>query len=349
VEIVVAPEEVPLLLGYKKSNAALLVRLKAEAVLLASHGVDVGVIAQVTDREVRTISEWLRAWRRTRMASVVCGHVGNENAAKLTVEQKHQVAAVLASSPAAVGLPAEFWDVPTLKQWVRTRFEVVYESDSSYHLLLEFSGLSFKKPDVFDRRRDEAKITERMGEIRAEIAPLLADEAWEVFAADEVRLEHEAEIRRAWLPVGQRTVVKVDRDRVAQSWLGALNQRTGRCELFAMGWQNTDNVIEALTSLVARYPGKKLAIVWDNARFHRSKQLRAHLGEGNRFADVHLIALPPYAPDENPIEHVWNTTKAAVANIQRTTPEETFTEFETYIDSRAFDYTFTKKKNADFV
>ena len=35
------------------------------------------------------------------------------------------------------------------------------------------------------------------------------------------------------------------------------------------------------------------------------------------------IHLPPYAPDHNPVEHVWNAAKSNIANIQRETPEET--------------------------
>lgn len=47
--------------------------------------------------------------------------------------------------------------------------------------------------------------------------------------------------------------------------------------------------MEALTTLVGRYPDKKITIVWDNARWHRSKKLRDHLGEGNPLANVHLV------------------------------------------------------------
>ena len=52
------------------------------------------------------------------------------------------------------------------------------------------------------------------------------------------------------------------------------------------------------------------------------------------------IYLPPYAPDHNPTEHVWNAAKGHIANLQRDTPEETFTAFTHYITGRAFDYDF---------
>ena len=81
----VAPEEFPILVRWKKrSDSLTLVRMKAEAVLYASEGVSSTVIAKMVERSERTIREWLADWRLYRMKSVVTGHAGNENAAKLT-------------------------------------------------------------------------------------------------------------------------------------------------------------------------------------------------------------------------------------------------------------------------
>ena len=49
---------------------------------------------------------------------------------------------------------------------------------------------------------------------------------------------------------------------------------------------------------------KKIAIVLDNAPLHKSKEIREQLRQGGLMERVHLIAMPPYAPDHNPIEHV---------------------------------------------
>lgn len=53
---------------------------------------------------------------------------------------------------------------------------------------------------------------------------------------------------------------------------------------------------------------------------------------------VHLIAFPPYAPDENPIEHVWNDAKDKIANFQRETFAETKSAFVSHITGRKFKY-----------
>ena len=166
-QVGVTPEETAVLIRWKKrTDNYVLVRMKAEAILYASRGVDVGIIAEMVERSVKTIREWLAGWRDSRMCSVLTGHAGNQNAAKLTRAQKEDLKAVLAQPPSQSGIDAEFWDVPAIRDVVKILFDVEYESDSSYQLLLRFCGLSFKLPDPFDKHRDEKAITRRMTEVK---------------------------------------------------------------------------------------------------------------------------------------------------------------------------------------
>lgn len=308
--------------------------------MLASEDVPVGVIGRFVDRSVSTVQGRLRDWGEFRLASVVTGHAGNENAAKLTADQKEEVRAALASPPSESGVPADFWDVPALEKLVSMRFGVEYESDSSLHLLMKFCGMSFKKPDAFDKRRDEEGIAKRMAEVRDQVKDLLED-GYEVFAADEVRVEHEAETRRMWLPVGVRTKIHVDRERAAQSYFGALNLRTGKVHLERIdGQQDAEQTIHVPARFQLAHPDTKIAIVWDNASWHTAKNLTKLFKSGQIFDNITIIRMPPYAPDHNPIEHVWNRGKGAIANIQRETPTLTFSAFEEYIRSREFKYDF---------
>jgi hypothetical protein len=208
------------------------------------------------------------------MASIFTGHQGNLNASKLTWEQREQVRQDLALPPEARGPPAGFWDTPKMRTHLEAAFGVVYESDASYHYLMRFAGLELKYPDKLDLRRDDQAVEACMAEIREEVAPLLADPAWAVFAADEVRLDQEAITHRAWLPVGRKAILKVDRQVKAQSYLGLLNQAGGRFHLFRVPWQKSETIITALEEFLKGFPDKKVAIVWDNAAFHKSKAMR---------------------------------------------------------------------------
>jgi transposase len=326
-------------MDYKRRGPHILIQAKAEAVMLAAAGAALSVIANVTDRTEETVRGWLREWTRIRMASLVTGHAGNLNASKLTPQQLDEVMQVLAEPPSEVGIPEQFWSVAELSKWLQVRFNVVYESPESYHFLFKVAGLSFHNPEPFDRRRaPEDQVNARMAEIRAEITPRLADPHVVVVAADEVRLEREAVVRRAWYARGTKTKLKVNRERSAQSYMGFLNLNTGACELFRMAWQDGPEVIVALRAFQARHPGKRIIIVWDNASWHKSKELRALLGAGKEFGNIHLVWMPPYSPDHNPIEHVWKDAKETISNWQADTFDQTCTAFEDHIASRAFNY-----------
>lgn len=75
----------------KPSEPFVLVRLKTEAILYASPGLDVHIIAEMTGQNESTVRNWFSAYRVAWLSSVVAGHDGNENAAKLTRAQKEQL------------------------------------------------------------------------------------------------------------------------------------------------------------------------------------------------------------------------------------------------------------------
>ncbi|WP_192962650.1 hypothetical protein [Propionibacterium acidifaciens] len=204
-QVGVTPEETAVLIRWKKrSDNHVLVRMKAEAILYASEGVGIDIIAKMVERTERTVQEWPAEWQATRMRRVPAGHAGNQNAAEPARAQKEELKAILAQPPSQAGVHAEFWDVPAIRDVVKIMFDVEYQSDSSYQLLLRFCGLSLELPDPFDEHRNEKAITRRMTEVKTQVNALL-DAGWEVYTADEARPEHEAWTRRMQLPKGQRT------------------------------------------------------------------------------------------------------------------------------------------------
>ncbi|WP_415635200.1 helix-turn-helix domain-containing protein, partial [Propionibacterium acidifaciens] len=146
-QVEVTPEETAVLIRWKKrSDNHVLVRMKAEAILYASEGVGIDIIAKMVERAERTVQEWLADWQATRMCSVLTGHAGNQNAAKLTRDQKQELKKILVQPPSQTGIHAGFWDVPAIRDVVKIMFDVEHQADSSYQLPLRFCGLSLEPP-----------------------------------------------------------------------------------------------------------------------------------------------------------------------------------------------------------
>ena len=338
VEIVLSEEEKELLREYFKTTPLILIRLKSQAILLRDKSMKIEDIAEVLGRNTRTVARWIHGFKHTRLASLFTGHKDNENASKLTREQKKEIKKVLSEKPSVYGLPKEFWDSPQLKTYVKAEFGIVYESERSYHYLLQFSNLSFKQPAVFDVRRDEIYIKEKIAAIRKKIIPLMRRSEWVILASDETRIMCEGITRRAWLQKGEKTVLKVERSHESQYYIGFLNLKTGKDHLIPLTWGNEKEIIKAVAFVEKLYPDKKICIVWDNVSFHKGKALREKLKKDQPLERIHLINFPPYAPDFNPQELVWNAGKGHIANKQFKTFVGTKRSFTRFVSTHIFNY-----------
>lgn len=330
--------ESEILSKYVKSCPIETVRLRAHALLMRSQRLNLKDISKLVFRSERAITRWFVEFNEMRLASIFSGHIDNENASKLTRVQKEEIKNIIGKPPNKYGIPKEFWDVPKLKDYIEAEFGVVYESDISYHFLLKFSGLSFKYPDKTSPRRDEKFIIERVKEIKKEIKPLLKDPNWVVLATDEVRVQLEAEIRRAWLVRGKKTKIKTERGKEHQNYIGFLDQKTGKCQVFEIKRGNQIETIRVLKQLMKQYPDQKVCVVWDNAKWHKGKLLRQELGINKKLQNLHLINFPPYAPEHNPIEHIWKYTKDKISNSKHNNFEEIKENFTSIINSKLFNY-----------
>ena len=331
------PLEVKSLTFNYQYNESRKTRTKAHAILLYSQdGFSCEQVSRILRSTEHTVRDWVKDFQKERLASIHSRLKDNQNAAKLTRTQKDDITQVLATPPGDHGLPNEFWDVPTLKSFVQTEFGVVYESPVSYHYLFSHSRYSFHVPATFDRRRDDVYVEKRMAEIRQIVADHINDPDTVILCADECRLARESIVRRAWLPKGKKIILKVTRESKYQNFFGAINLKTGEPYLIKLKWQNQTEIIRALQLLKLMISDKKIILIWDNARFHRGKLIRKRLSRS--LSRYHLEHLPPYAPDNNPQEHVWKYGKDKVANRLYSRFEEMISLFVETVMGRTYTY-----------
>lgn len=334
----ITTNERELLEDWRRYGTSPLIRDRALAIIINSQGKSAHFIARLLSRKESTIRSWLSRFKKQRLASLFSKYQGNTNASKLTPKQKEQIKQVLSQPPSDYGIPKKFWQVKDLKRWIKTEFGVVYESDRSYHFLFKLSRFSWKLPDKFDIKRDNELIEKRIKEIRREIKPLLKSSKWVVLASDETRMIWETQSRRAWLKTNKKTVLKVNRSKDYQSFLGSLNLKTGRCHLHSLSWQNQEETIKALKKLKAYYLEKKICLVWDNAGWHKGKLIRKELTKKESLTNFHLINFPPYAPDTNPQEHVWKYAKDKITEKPTISFKQKINNFKLAVIHRKFNY-----------
>jgi len=132
----------------------------------------------------------------------------------------------------------------------------------------------------------------------------------ELWAMDEHRIGLKPIIRRVWCKRGQRPVVTVQHRYKWMYEYGFVCPMSGQTF-----WLLLPRVsIAAYTLALAEFAGaigagadKQIVLVLDQAGWHRSQQVV--IPEG-----LHLVFLPPYSPELQPAEHLWELTDQALAN-----------------------------------
>ena len=75
---------------------------------------------------------------------------------------------------------------------------------------------------------------------------------------------------------------------------------------FFPGAIKAPQIVEFLRALKVSI-GRKLLIVWDGLRAHRSRLVHQYVA--SQRGAIALEFLPPYAPELNPVEHIWGYLK----------------------------------------
>jgi transposase len=128
---------------------------------------------------------------------------------------------------------------------------------------------------------------------------------------DEVDIHLNPKIGWDWMVRGQQKVVVTPGQNEKRYLAGALDARTG--ELFCVEGQRKNSAlfIALLDTLVAQYSeAAVIHVVLDNYRIHSSNIVAAAL-QGYR-GKIRLHFLPPYCPEENKIERLWEDLHANV-------------------------------------
>jgi transposase len=116
---------------------------------------------------------------------------------------------------------------------------------------------------------------------------------------DEARFGRMVRIRRCWAPTPARPTVCNGYEREFLYVYGAVSPLQGQLDWMITREMNTANMSAFLAQVSAKHPRQFIVMVVDGASSHVCKDLVVP-------ENIRLLRLPPYAPELNPQEHVWD-------------------------------------------
>jgi transposase len=238
---------------------------------------------------------------------------------RLSEAQRSRLREILTQGARVRGYPTDLWTLKRVAEVIRKEFGPRYSLPGVWSVLRDL-GFSAQVPLRRALERDEEYIREWVTDRWPEILRhALTTNATLVFV-DEGGIQTTPNVRWSWAEVGSRPVLLC---RGSREKLSVISGVTLEGELYFEVHREDltgTEVIWFLEQLLEEISGR-VVVVWDNIGIHRSAEVSTFLWLNRRRLTVRR--LPPYAPELNPDEGIWNALKVhRLANYCPTSLEE---------------------------
>jgi len=309
---------------------------RGQALLMLHHGYDDDSIKMLVGYDKKYVFRLRKKYLEKGEPSLL--DKPKKTTALLTRNQIQQIKKILHScTPYDFGISCEFWTTGILARLIKEQYGVVYKSKTSIRLIFKKADFTYHKPDKQYKRHDQAAVDKWKEATRPIIEAAFKESETVVLAEDEMILTTQTTTQTIWLPRGEFPKIDVASNRKRRCIYGFLNVKNGSEHSFVTRQTNGLVTCEMLEKIANIYPDKKIIILWDNASYHKSEPVKEFLT--NTKHSFHLINFPPYAPEENPQEHVWKegrsktTHNKFIENIDKASKK-----FVDYLNNTNFNY-----------
>jgi transposase len=119
-----------------------------------------------------------------------------------------------------------------------------------------------------------------------------------VFFQDEARFGRISALFSCWAPAGVRPVIPAQIIRQYTYAFSAVCPHDGESFSLIMPYADSEAMEIFMKRMSEQYSQYRLVLVMDQAAWHRTSNLK-------KFGSIRIIYLPPYSPEVNPAEHLW--------------------------------------------
>lgn len=256
-----------------------------------------------------SVTNWVREYRKGGLDELLQTHHRSGRKPSLNEE----VCAQLID-----GLKDGRWKrMKEIRKWLADEHGIVLSNGGMQYWLAKV-GAALKVP----RKSHAKKIESQSVEFKDGLADQLGnlginpEKPFRLWVADEHRYGLISTLRRCWTLRGMRPTAPYQTKYQWGYVYGGLEVMTGRCEFLYAPTVNLEVSNLFLKQVSESEPDAEHVVVWDGAGFHQDK----HLSEVPE--NIHLIKLPPYSPELNPIEQLWDQVGVVYANRVYETLEE---------------------------
>lgn len=236
---------------------------------------------------------------------------------KLDENYLGQLVELVGSSPQEHGWPRPTWTREMLIHSMQKRTGVEVSPGTMSEALKKIGARRGRPKPIVESTWSKQAKNKRLREIQELLDNLPSDEI--VVYEDEVDIHLNPKIGLDWMLRGQQKEVVTPGQNEKRYLAGALNPQTGELIWVEGERKNSFLFIRLLWELHLHYSkARRIHVIIDNYSIHFTEQVRQSLATdaGQR---IELHPLPPYCPDHNKIERVWQDLHANVTRNHKCT------------------------------
>ena len=300
-------ERIALLTEFIQSNPDPREVKRALAVKMALQGEPYSGITKLLGMHKSSITQWKQRFEVQGINGINLAYKGAKS--YLTSQQRAEVITWLRMK--------NYWDLDELVTYLDEQYGVIYKSKQSYYNLFSDSGISWKKSQKVNPKADPELVKKKRIEIQNFIYENQAEiesEQLVILFVDECHLLWGDVCGYIWGKTDIRVEIPIENEKLRQTYFGALNYQNKEFIVREYSAGNGENTVNFMKFLSKHYSGKRIALIWDGASYHKSAEVKNLLATANDGYEVSrwqftCILFAPNSPEQNPVEDVWLQTK----------------------------------------
>jgi transposase len=289
----------------RKLDRKALEAIRIRAVKRVEEGESPEVVVKALGFTRTQIYEWLAKYREGGVNALRSRKAPGKTPKLSGKELQKIYRLVVGNNPQQLRFEFALWTRAMVRELIRREFKVKL-SDVSVGRLLHKLGLSPQKPIHRAIERDELSVFKWMAEDYQTICKLAQEQKAEIYFGDESSVRSDYHAGTSWAPKGRTPVVKTTAKRHKVNLVSAISTK-GVMRFMATEESLTAPIfIQFLKRLIYK-ADKPIFLIVDNHAVHRSGKVLEYVQSTK--GKLQLFYLPPYSPELNPDEHVWNYLK----------------------------------------